>query len=137
MKNRLIKNKVIEIVSYGFWGGMTVLFSIVSYAGLKLIIENFKIANLCSIILTKIFAYIVNKKFVFRTKNTFIEEIKEVIRFIIARGFTGIVDLIGQACLVDIVGIDDMFSKIIMIVITTILNYILCSLKVFRSTSRK
>lgn len=132
MKNMLSKTKVQELILYGFWGSMTVMFSLASYALLSHIIRDYKIANLISIILTKIFAYIVNKKFVFQTKNSFIGEIKEIFRYMAARSFTGLVDWVGQIILVNLAGMNDILSKAIMIVITTILNYILCSVGVFK-----
>lgn len=131
MKSPLSKSKLKEMISYGVWGVMTVLFSLGSYAVLSIVIADFKIANLISIVLTKVFAYVVNKKFVFHTKNSFVGDIKELLRFIVARGFTGIVDWIGQIILVDFINLDDMISKAIMVVITTILNYILSSVGVF------
>lgn len=127
-----MKNKYKEVILYVFWGGATVIFGLASYSALKVFISDYKTANLISIILTKIFAYIVNKIGVFRTKNTLREDIKEIVRYIIARGSTGIVDWVGQAIMVEGMGINDMTSKIIMVIITTILNYLLCSLKVFR-----
>lgn len=136
MNKLFSKNKIKELISYGFWGCMTVLFSFVSYALLKIIINNYKIANLISIVLTKLFAYIVNKKFVFKTKGSIIDEIKEFFRFLLARGFTGVVDFVGQIMLVELLGLDDFISKALMIVITTILNYFLCSIGVFKKESR-
>lgn len=121
-----------RLLSYGFWGVMTVLFSLISYWFLSLFF-SYQIANLISIILTKIFAYFTNKTFVFKTITTLSEQIWEILRFIIARGFTGIVDLLGQIFLVEILSIDDFFSKCIMIIITTVLNYFLCSFGVFKN----
>ena len=137
MKKLFSKGKIIEIIRYGFWGVMTVLFSFISYFILKLFIHNYKVANIISIILTKLFAYVVNKNFVFKTKSSLLNEIKEFIRFIIARGFTGIVDFFGQIFLVDIVGMSDYIAKALMIVITTILNYFLCAIGVFKKENRK
>lgn len=136
MKKLTLKDKTKEIISYGFWGCMTVLFSFVSYAILKIFIDNYKIANFISIIMTKLFAYVVNKKFVFKTKAALLDEIKEFFRFLLARGFTGVVDFLGQIALVELLGIDDFISKALMIVITTILNYFLCSIGVFKKENK-
>lgn len=99
---------------------------------MKVFINDYKLANLISIILTKAFAYIVNKVGVFQTKNVFNDEIKEIIRYIMARGLTGIIDWSGQTILVEFFLLNDIISKVIMIIITTILNYLLCSFKVFK-----
>lgn len=121
-----------RLVSYGFWGVMTVLFSLVSYWLLSLFL-SYQIANLISIILTKVFAYFTNKTFVFKTVTTFSEQIWEILRFIAARGFTGIIDFAGQILLVECLLIDDFISKCLMIIITTILNYFLCAFGVFKN----
>lgn len=121
-----------RLVSYGFWGVMTVLFSLVSYWLLSLFL-NYQIANLISIILTKVFAYFTNKTFVFKTITTFSEQMWEILRFIAARGVTGIIDFIGQILLVEFLLIDDFVSKCAMIIIITILNYFLCAFGVFKN----
>jgi len=134
--NEKKNKKITELISYGFWGVMTVLFSYVSYWLLKFVFADFKVANLISIVATKVFAYIVNKKFVFKTKSSFIDTLKEIVRFIFARGFTGVVDWVGQILLVEVAMIDDMVAKVLMIGITTILNYSLSAIGVFKKEDK-
>ncbi len=126
------REHILELVRYGFWGVITVLFSMFSYA-LFVKILDYKIANLVSIILTKAFAYFTNKKFVFKTNTNIREQIKEIFKFILTRGFTGIIDWVGLIVFVEVFLIDDIISKSIMIVITTILNYILGKYAVFNT----
>lgn len=121
-----------EAFRYLFWGVMTVLLNYFSYLLLKQFLV-YQIANLCSIIITKVFAYCTNKKFVFRTKTNFKEQLSEIFRYILGRGFTGVVDFIGLMVLVDIFSMDDRLGKMLMIVITTALNYILGKLFVFQN----
>ena len=119
-----------------FWGVMTVLLNYFSYLLLKQFLV-YQIANLCSIIITKVFAYCTNKKFVFRTKTNFKEQLSEIFRYILGRGFTGVVDFIGLMVLVDIFSMDDKLGKLLMIVITTALNYVLGKLFVFKQNPEK
>lgn len=119
-----------------FWGVMTVLLNYFSYLLLKQFLV-YQIANLCSIIITKVFAYCTNKKFVFRTKTNFKEQLSEIFRYILGRGFTGIVDFVGLMVLVDIFSMDDKLGKMLMIVITTALNYVLGKLFVFKQNPEK
>lgn len=117
-----------------FWGVVTVLVNYFSY----LLLEQFlayQIANLISIIFTKVFAYCTNKKFVFQTKTNFKEQVLEVFRYILSRGFTGVVDFFGLILLVDILLVNDKFGKMIMIVITTILNYFCGKIFVFKKVN--
>ena len=119
-----------------FWGVMTVLLNYFSYLLLKQFLV-YQIANLCSIIITKVFAYCTNKKYVFRTKTNLKEQVSEIFRYILGRGFTGVVDFIGLMVLVDIFSMDDKLGKLLMIVITTALNYVLGKLFVFKQNPEK
>ena len=119
-----------------FWGVMTVLLNYFSYLLLKQFLA-YQIANLCSIIITKVFAYCTNKKFVFRTKTNFKEQLSEIFRYILGRGLTGIVDFVGLIILVNALSMDDRIGKMIMIVITTALNYILGKIFVFKQKPKE
>ncbi len=120
-----------EAIRYLVWGVVTVLANYFSY----LLLERFFIyqaANLISIVFTKVFAYCTNKKFVFQTRTNFKEQLAEIFRYILGRSFTGVVDFFGLIILVDILLINDKLGKIIMIVITTILNYFCGKIFVFK-----
>ena len=125
-----MKKSTRELIDYGIWGVATVAFNMLSYLFFKLFMP-YQFANLFSIITTKIFAYFVNKLFVFHTKSNIIETMKEMFRFILARALTGVVDYFGLIVLVNYLYIGDNLGKAIMIVITTILNYILGKYNVF------
>jgi len=127
--NRIFEKK--EAARYLFWGVMTVLLNYFSYLFLKQFL-SYQIANLFSILITKVFAYCTNKKFVFRTKTGLKEQIYEIFRYILGRGFTGVVDFVGLIFLVNVLFMDDRLGKMIMIVITTALNYLLGKVFVFQ-----
>ena len=120
-----------EAVRYLFWGVMTVLLNYFSYLLLKQFLV-YQLANLFSILTTKVFAYCTNKKFVYRTRTNFKEQIREIIRSILGRGATGIVDFLGLIVLVNTLSMDDRIGKFIMIMITTVLNYLLGKVYVFK-----
>lgn len=120
-----------EALRYFFWGVITVLANYFSYFLLKQLLA-YQIANLISIVFTKVFAYYTNKKFVFRTKTNLKGQVMEVARYVLGRGFTGVVDFVGLIVLVDVFGMDDGIGKMVMIVITTALNYVLGKVFVFK-----
>lgn len=120
-----------EAIRYLFWGVMTVLLNYFSYLFLKQFL-TYQIANLFSILITKVFAYCTNKKFVFQTKTNLKEQIYEIFRYILGRGLTGVVDFVGLIFLVNVLSVDDRIGKLIMIVITTALNYLLGKVFVFK-----
>ena len=92
----------------------------------------YQIANLISIISTKILVYYTNKKFVFQTKTSWKGQVLEVFRYVLGRGLTGVVDFVGLIVLVDVFGVDDRIGKMLMIVIIMPLNYILGRVFVFQ-----
>lgn len=63
-----MKKSTRELIDYGIWGVATVAFNMLSYLFFKLFMP-YQFANLFSIITTKIFAYFVNKLFVFSYKK--------------------------------------------------------------------
>lgn len=128
-ESRLFEKK--EALRYFFWGVVTVLVNYFSYFLLKQILA-YQIANLISIVFTKVFAYYTNKTFVFRTKTSVKGQVLEVFRYVMGRGITGLVDFVGLIVLVDAFGVDDGVGKVVMIVITTALNYVLGKTFVFK-----
>lgn len=129
MKEKIFEKK--EAFRFGFWGVATTLFNYFSFFFLKQIMA-YQIANLISIISTKILVYYTNKKFVFRTKTGLKGQVLEVLRYVLGRGFTGVVDFVGLIVLVDVFGVDDRIGKVIMIIIIMPLNYILGRVFVFK-----
>ncbi len=129
MMNQFFEKK--EAFRFVFWGVVTTLFNYFSFFFLELILA-YQIANLISIVCTKILVYYTNKKFVFRTKTNWKSQALEVFRYVLSRGFTGVVDFVGLIVLVDVLGIDNRIGKMIMIAIIMPLNYIMGKVFVFK-----
>lgn len=121
-----------ELARYGFWGIITVLVNFLSYVLLIKIGVSYIIANVISIIVSKTFAYISNKYFVFKNAENKIS-LKEIVKFIFARGTSGLVDFFGLIILVSYIKMDEIYGKVIIVIITTIINYILGKYFVFKS----
>lgn len=129
MKSKLFEKK--EAFRFAFWGVVTTLANYFSFFLLEKVMA-YQIANLISIIFTKVFVYYTNKRFVFRTKTNWKGQVGEVFRYVVGRGFTGVVDFFGLIVLVDLMGIDGRIGKIIMIAVIMPLNYILGRVFVFK-----
>ena len=115
-----------EFLRYLFWGFMTTAVNLFCFWGFQVIGLNYRMANLFTIILTKVAAYIFNKFFVFHTKSSSVKKvIQELFRFIATRGATAIIDYWGLVFFVEYLHIGSYVAKIIMIVIVTIMNYFL------------
>ena len=120
-----------EILTYLFWGVCTTLVNILLFHTFTLLSIDYKLANLIAIVVTKIFAFIVNKVFVFKSHVTSYKNLfEEFVYFFLARSFTGIVDFVGLIILVDGFHAPQNMSKYALQVVVIILNYVF-SKKVF------
>lgn len=120
---KLYNNK---IVRYIFFGGCSTIVNLTSFYILRQLNVNLNVANIMSIILAILFAYIVNSKFVFRKNNT-----KSFIKFIVVRVITMAVEIGAVWFLVESVHINEMIVKIIVQFVVVILNYIFSRFFVF------
>jgi putative flippase GtrA len=127
-----------EFISYGVFGVLTTLVNILLFQfGMKLGIA-YAVANVLAVLGAKLFAYVTNKLFVFRhhcaTKK---ELLLEILRFVFARGFTGLVDILGMIFAVEVLHADEMIAKYVLQVIVILLNYILSKKVVFKDHDRE
>ena len=133
---KILKDKFLnkEFILYTIFGFATMIVGVVIYQLFLYLNVDYKIANLFSLILGKLFAYVVNKLFVFKSKTErFVDWLKEFFRFIVARGATGLIDYFGVIIAVEIFGLDKVISKYILQVIVIILNYFLGKKIVFKN----
>ena len=131
IKNFINKHK--ELISYGFWGGVTTLLHIVFFWLLTKIGIKYYIANIITLITIKALAYIVNKIFVFKTKCKNKKELfKEIIKYIFSRLFTMLLDYFGLILLVEVFNINELVGKIIVLIVVIIVNYLLCKKYVYK-----
>ena len=121
-----------ELLSYLVFGLLTTVVNVGVFNLLYVLDVEYQFANLTALVLAKLFAYFTNKHFVFKTKTRQgFESIREFIRFVFARGFTGLVDYFGLIFLVEIISFDPVYSKYGLQVVVIVLNYILGKKLVF------
>ncbi|MDR1160586.1 MAG: GtrA family protein [Syntrophomonadaceae bacterium] len=126
----LKKNKF--FVNYLLFGLLSSVFNILVFKAL-LFFTDYKIANIVAIISTKVFVYITNKLFVFKSSTpSFAALALEMGRYTIARGGTALIDFFGVILLVSLFKLDPFYSKIILVVIVIIANYIFSKKFVFK-----
>ena len=130
-----VLNKVFnsETILYGIFGIATSILNIALFSVLIWMNMNYKLANFITLIITKLAAYVCNKKWVFKSKSpNFRELMKEFERFLIAREATMILDYIGLILLVELIGIDEIYGKIATTIVVIIINYFVGKGYVFR-----
>lgn len=120
-----------EVISYLIFGILTTLVNIVVYTICNDVLQiQYLISNAIAWIVSVLFAYFTNRKYVFESHNSSI--INELVKFIGARVSTGIMDMILMWLFVDVLSMQSMISKIIVNVVVVILNYIFSKLFVFQ-----
>ena len=123
--------KLMELFRYGIIGAATTIVNIAIYQVLILFLD-YRISNLTAILASKTFAYIANKHFVFYSHcNSRKELLQEMLRFILARGATGLLDFFGLIFAVDVLHFSKVWSKYVLQVLVIILNYVLGKKAVF------
>ena len=132
---KLYKN---DVVRYVFFGGCTTMVNLVSFYILRKAGTELNIANLISIILAILFAYVVNSKYVFQDKcETLKDHIKPFGKFIGARLATMVIEVGGVWLLVEQLHMNDMLGKFATQFVVLVLNYIFSKFFVFTTGKSK
>lgn len=124
-----------EIINYLFIGGCTTLISLLVYYLCVFTVFDpdkpllLQCANILSWIIAVAFAYIANRKVVFKSKNKNVKG--EVSKFLGARIVTLLIDMLFMWLTVSVLHLNDKIMKIVSNVIIIILNYIFSKLFVF------
>lgn len=122
-----------ETILYGIFGVGTSVLNIVLFQVLLMTNMDYKVANLITLVVVKIAAYICNKNFVFKSHcASFVELLKEISRFIVARGATMIIDYVGLIIMVDLCKLPELPSKIFITTLVIVINYIVGKKHVFK-----
>lgn len=131
------KEKMKEIIVYGIFGVLTTIVSFGSFSILRYIFinTNESILNIISIILAIIFAYVTNRKFVFKSKEKNI--LKEAGLFFMSRAFSMIFEMVTFFILNELIKMDGLIAKAIVSFFVIIINYILSKIIVFRDKNKQ
>ena len=137
-----------ELILYIFFGGLTTLVNLVAYWAFDLILssELYLVTNLIAWVLAALFAYFVNKIFVFvSTSWAPLVILKEGLEFFGARVFSFVVEELGMLLFVDGLNFKDisftifgftvtgaLIAKVILAVIVVILNYFFSKFIIFK-----
>lgn len=132
------KKEFRELIRYGVAGLSTTLINIGIYQLLLFMRLDYIGANLIALVISKVYGYIINKLFVFRSRCPDMTElIKEIACYITARGGTGLIDYFGMMVLVELFKEDEIISKYIIQVIVIVLNFLFGKFFVFKRLIRR
>lgn len=123
-----------KIIKYIFFGGMTTLVNLLSYYLFRILTNlSINLVNIISIVIAILFAYLVNSKYVFKSKcKTRIDRLNEFVKFVSARISTMVIEVVGVFTLIKLLQLNDFISKVIIQFVVLILNYFISKLIVFK-----
>lgn len=123
-----------EVIDYLFFGVLTTVVNIgVFYVFDTLLDTPYLFANAISIIAAILFAFVTNKKYVFKSTSTSNKEaFREFYLFVGFRLVSGLFDMLSMFILVDFLTIDTNISKIITQFIVVVVNYAFSKLFIFK-----
>ncbi len=123
-----------QAVRYIFFGGCTTMINLVLYFVLTRFLHmDITTASLISISCAILFAYVVNKLFVFEHRAGSAKELlREMTGFVGMRLGTMLVEILGTLLLCCIWGMNDLAAKCVIQVVVLLLNYVISRFFVFR-----
>ena len=131
---RPLLRKYRELISYVFWGAMTTAVNYVTYL---LLTEGFRIYYLTSIIIawavSVLFAYFVNKLFVFQSKTwAWRVALRELWQMVASRVFSLGLEMAIMWFFVDTLHCNHLVVKLLANVVVVIVNYVLSKFIIFK-----
>lgn len=123
-----------ELIQYGFWGVMTTLVNYIVYFGCtKLAGIDYLISNVAAWCVAVIFAFLVNKVFVFQANAWDAKALLwEFGSFVSARVLSGVMETGLLWLFVEQLHFSDAVIKIVAGVLVVIINYVFSKLIIFR-----
>ncbi len=123
-----------DVLPYLFFGVCTTLVNVIGY-WICAYLFKFGVmpSTIIAWILAVLFAYVTNRKWVFKSKAQNRREIiREACYFFTCRLATGIVDWGSMFLFVTILQLNDMFSKVVANIVVILLNYIASKWVIFK-----
>lgn len=124
------RKNIIELITYIIVGGLTTLVNFIVYFACTSANLHYLVANVISWIVAVLFAYFVNRKYVFKSEAN--SQKTEFIQFVSLRAVTLIVESILLFIFVQLVLMNENIAKIVVSVVTVIGNYVFCKFLIFK-----
>lgn len=133
-KIRILLEKYRELISYLFFGVLTTAVNFIVYLPVYNILGlSASVSNMIAWVVAVVFAYFVNKIYVFRSLDWSRKTvIPELTKFIAARVLSGVLETGILLVTVDILGWNGNIWKFVTQVLVVISNYVFSKLIVFR-----
>lgn len=138
--NKKIWDKVMnrEVISYLIFGVLTTLVNWAVYAFMVKSGADYRIATAAAWVISVLFAFFVNKIFVFQSYDLhpgFV--MKELISFTACRAASGVMEMVLMIMMVSWLHMGEYVSKILVSVVVVVLNYVFSKLFIFKKSEEK
>lgn len=133
MKNTKHIPLIKKIISFTFWGILTTALNVILYYLFRYIKLSVQISTVLAWFLCVLFAFITNKKYVFKGTSTSAKAfVREIIYFYGSRLFSGLADVLIMSLFVNIIGFNEVFSKITDEILVSAFNFLFSFLVIFK-----
>ena len=119
-----------DIIIYFIVGCLSTFVNLLSYAFYRLFIQSYLINIVLSWLTSLVFAFFMNRKYVFKSKNNKIKQ--EFLSFTISRLLTLGMEILFMYLLVDLIQINDLIAKVIVQFLVFLANYLFGKFIVFK-----
>lgn len=120
-----------KIISFAFWGILTTALNVGLYYLFRAVNSSVQTATVLAWFLCVLFAYITNKRYVFKSRGQGI--VKELLLFYGSRLFSGILDVLIMSLFVTVLHFNEIISKIADEIIISAFNFMFSFLVIFKS----
>ncbi len=135
-KIRALLDQYRELISYVFWGAMTTAVNYLSYTLLTEILRvHYLAATVTAWIISVLFAYFVNKLFVFQSRDWGRTALRELWQMAASRLFSLGLEMAIMWCFVDLLRCPHLAVKLAANVVVVIVNYVLSKWIIFRKSA--
>lgn len=129
------KKNLIELINYVVVGGLTTLVNFVVYFFCTHVQIHYLIANVIAWVFAVLFAYIANRKYVFKSEGN--DQKAEFIQFVSLRAVTLIVESLLLFVCIQMLSMNENIAKIIVSIVTVIGNYVFCKFMIFKTKTQE
>lgn len=119
-----------DIIIYFIVGCLSTFVNLLSYAFYRLFIPSYLINIVLSWLTSLVFAFFMNRKYVFKSKNNKIKQ--EFLSFTISRLLTLGMEILFMYLLVDLIQVNDLIAKVIVQFLVFLANYLFSKFIVFK-----
>ena len=119
-----------DIIIYFIVGCLSTFVNLLSYAFYRLFIPSYLINIVLSWLTSLVFAFFMNRKYVFKSKNNKIKQ--EFLSFTISRLLTLGMEILFMYLLVDLIQVNDLIGKVIIQFLVFLANYLFGKFIVFK-----